>query len=253
MNRLADKVAIITGGNSGVGAEMARLFADEGARVVISARRKDKLDAVADEIRESGGEVLAVACDISKPEDADRLIEETIKEFGQIDILVNNAGVLESGMKPIDKATDEDIQQILDTNLKGTMYVTRAAVRNMDEEGGAIVNIASVAGLFGSGPAVYACAKGGIIALTKHTAFRYCGKNIRANVICPGTIATPMSSGAKADDLDADLMAQMYSHLDLKAGISTSEDIANIALFLASDESRAMTGQVLVADFGASL
>lgn len=253
MNRLADKVAVITGGNSGVGAEMAKLFADEGAKVVISARRMDKLEDVANEIRESGGEVLPVRCDIAKAEDADHLMEGVIREFGQIDILVNNAGILESGMKPIDKADLEDISRILDTNLKGTMYITRAAVRYMEENGGAIVNIASVAGVFGCGPAAYAAAKGGVIALTKHTAFRYCGKGIRANVICPGTIQTPMSANASHDELDPNMMAQMYSHLDLKAGLATSEDIANIALFLASDESRAMTGQVLVADFGSSL
>lgn len=130
MNRLADKVAVITGGNSGVGAEMAKLFADEGAKVVISARRMDKLEDVANEIRESGGEVLPVRCDIAKAEDADHLMEGAIREFGQIDILVNNAGILESGMKPIDKADLEDISRILDTNLKGTMYITRAAVRD---------------------------------------------------------------------------------------------------------------------------
>lgn len=139
MNRLADKVAVITGGNSGVGAEMAKLFADEGAKVVISARRMDKLEDVANEIRESGGEVLPVRCDIAKAEDADHLMEGAIREFGQIDILVNNAGILESGMKPIDKADLEDISRILDTNLKGTMYITRAAVRYMEEIGRAHV------------------------------------------------------------------------------------------------------------------
>lgn len=254
MNRLADKVAVITGGNSGVGAQTAKLFAEEGAKVVISARRKEKLDQVAKEIEEAGGEVLAVSCDIAKVEDANRLIEETIHEFGQIDILVNNAGVLESGMKPIELAADEDIDRIIDTNLKGTMYVTRAAVKEMkDNDAASIVNIASVAGEKGCGPAVYASSKAGIIGLTKHTAFRYAGTGLRANVICPGTIQTPMTSNMDPAELDNEMMRAMATHLDLKAPVASAEDIANIALFLASDESSAMTGQVLVADFGSSL
>lgn len=254
MNRLNDKVAVITGGNSGVGAETARLFADEGAKVVISARRKDKLEEVAAEIAENGGEVLAVACDISKPEDAKRLIEETIREFGQIDILVNNAGILETGLKPIDKAEDEDIERIIDTNLKGTMYVTREAAKEMAENReGSIVMVASVAGEKGCGGAAYASSKAGIIGLTKHTAMRFGGKGIRANAVCPGTILTPMTMGSSADDMDADMMGAMASHIDLRAGTCTPEDVANIVLFLASDESRAMTGQILVSDFGSSL
>lgn len=254
MNRLADKTAVITGGNSGVGAETAKLFADEGAKVVISARRKEKLEQVAKEIEDAGGEVLVVPCDIANVDDANHLIEEAIRHFGQIDILVNNAGTLESGMKPIESATDEDIDRIIDTNLKGTMYVTRAAIKEMkDNDAASIVNIASVAGEKGCGPAAYASAKAGIIGLTKHTAFRYAGTGIRANAVCPGTIATPMTTNMDPAELDNDMMHAMATHLDLKAPVSTAEDIANIALFLASDESKAITGQILVSDFGASL
>lgn len=237
-----------------MGAATAKLFADEGAKVVISARRKNKLDEVAKEITDNGGEVLAVACDISKPEDARHLIEETLKEFGQIDVLVNNAGILEEGLKPIDKATDEDIERIIDTNLKGTMYVTREAAREMAEnQEGSIVTVASVAGEKGCGGAAYSSSKAGLIGLTKHTALRFGGKGIRANVVCPGTIVTPMTMNSKPEEMDPDMMAQMNSHLDLSAGVCMPEDVANIVLFLASDESRALTGQVLVSDFGSSL
>lgn len=254
MNRLIDKVAVITGGNSGVGAATAKLFAEEGAQVVISARRKDKLDEVAREIEESGGEVLAVQCDISKPEDCDALIQAALDNFGRIDILVNNAGMLESGLLPIDKARDEDINAVIDTNLKGTMYMTRAAAREMEPgEAGSIVNIASVAGEKGCGGAAYAASKAGIIGLTKHTAMRFGGKGIRSNAVCPGTIVTPMTMNSDAKDMDPDMMNAMYRHLDLKAGTCMPEDVASIALFLASDESKAMTGQILVSDFGASL
>lgn len=254
MNRLIDKVAVITGGNSGVGAATAKLFAEEGAQVVISARRKDKLDEVAREIEESGGEVLAVQCDISKPEDCDALIQAALDNFGRIDILVNNAGMLESGLLPIDKARDEDINAVIDTNLKGTMYMTRAAAKEMESgEAGSIVNIASVAGEKGCGGAAYAASKAGIIGLTKHTAMRFGGKGIRSNAVCPGTIVTPMTMNSNAKDMDPDMMNAMYRHLDLKAGTCMPEDVASIALFLASDESKAMTGQILVSDFGASL
>lgn len=254
MNRLIDKVAVITGGNSGVGAATAKLFAEEGAQVVISARRKDKLEEVAREIEESGGEVLAVPCDISSPEECDALIQAALDNFGRIDILVNNAGMLESGLLPIDKARDEDINAVIDTNLKGTMYMTRAAAREMESgESGSIVNIASVAGEKGCGGAAYAASKAGIIGLTKHTALRFGGKGIRANAVCPGTIVTPMTMNSDASDMDPDMMNAMYSHLDLKAGTCMPEDVAGIALFLASDESKAMTGQILVSDFGASL
>ncbi len=254
MNRLNDKVAIITGGNSGVGAATAKLFADEGAKVVISARRKDKLEEVAREIEENGGEVLAVSCDISKPEDAANLVSETLKNFGQIDILVNNAGILEEGLKPIDRAIDEDIERIIRTNLEGTMFVTREVTREMAAaKEGTVVNVASVAGEMGCGGAAYAASKGGLIALTKHTALRFSGKGVRANVVCPGTVVTPMTMNQEAKNLDPDMFGAMNSHYDLRAGTCTAEDVANIILFLASDESRAMTGQVLISDFGASL
>lgn len=118
MGRLQDKVAIVTGGNSGVGAATALLFAKEGAKVVISARRKPQLEEVAEKIREAGGEVLPVVCDISKRDDADHLIKQTIETYGKLDILINSAGVLEEGLKPIDRVDDADMDRILDINTK---------------------------------------------------------------------------------------------------------------------------------------
>ena len=121
MGRLQDKVAIITGGNSGVGAAAAILFAKEGAKVVISARRKQQLEEVAEKIREAGGEVLPVVTDISKSEDADNLIASAIDKYGKVDVLINCAGVLEEGLKPIDREVDADMDRIIDINTKGTM------------------------------------------------------------------------------------------------------------------------------------
>ncbi len=254
MGRLQDKVAVITGGNSGVGAATAVLFASEGAKVVISARRKAKLDEVAAQIQAAGGEVLAVATDISKPEDADNLIAKAIEAYGKVDILVNNAGVLEEGLKPIDRVSTEDMDRIIDTNTKGTMYCMRAASSKMAESGsGSIVNVASVAGVMGNGGAAYVASKSAIVGVTRHTALRFAGTGIRCNAVCPGTIVTPMVAAMNPANLDPDMMGQMAKHGDLKIQPCMASDVANIILFLASDESRAITGQAIVSDFGSSL
>ena len=253
MGRLTGKVAVITGGNSGVGAATAKLFAAEGASVVITARRAAALEEIADEIRQAGGEVLALSTDISKPEDPERLMEAAMEKYGKIDILVNNAGILEAGLKPIDRFTDEDLDRIIDTNQKGTMRCIRAAAKRM-QSGASIVNVASVAGEKGCGGAVYVSSKAAVIGVTKHTALRFQNHNIRCNAVCPGNILTPMTTGSAATaELDQDMIGAMATHSNLRTQSCTAEDVANILLFLASDESRAITGQVLVSDFGAML
>lgn len=253
MGRLDGKVAIITGSNSGVGAAAAKLFAKEGAKVVISARRLPQLEAVADEIRAEGGEVLVVQTDVSKVEDAENLVAKTVEKYGKVDILVNNAGVLEAGLKPIDCYEDEDLEWVLGINTKGTLYCTRAAVKEMmKNNAGSIINLDSVAGAFGTGGAAYVTSKAAVIGLTKHTAMRFTGTGIRCNSINPSSIATPMAKTDPAT-LNQDMFGQMRKHMNLGVQICMPEDVANILLFLASDESRAITGQVLVADFGATL
>ena len=252
MDRLKDKVAVITGGNSGVGAATAKLFAAEGATVVITARREAALKQIADEIEQAGGKVLAVSTDISKREDPERLMQTVIDKYGKIDILVNNAGILEEGLKPIDRFTDEDLDRIVETNQKGTMRCMRAASSRMSA-GASIVNVASVAGYAGCGGAAYVSSKAAIIGVTKHTALRFQAQGIRCNAVCPGTIVTPMTSSMKADALDQDMFGAMSTHSNLRTQPCMPEDVANILLFLASDESRAMTGQIMVTDFGASL
>lgn len=254
MGRLDGKVAIITGGNSGVGAATAKLFAKEGATVVISARRQEKLDEVAAEIKAAGGEVMTVATDIASREACDNLIAKTMEAYGKIDVLVNNAGVLEEGLKPIDRATDEDINRIIDTNTKGTIYCMRAASAEMAKVGtGSIVNVASIAGVMGCGGAAYVSSKAAIIGLTRHTGLRFAGTGIRCNAVCPGTIVTPMTMTIDNTKLDPDMIGQMSKHADLGVQPCMAEDVANILLFLASDESRAITGQALQTDFGSTL
>lgn len=254
MNRLDGKVAIVTGGNSGVGKATALLFAKEGAKVVISARRQAQLDEVAAQIKAAGGEVTTVVTDISKPEDAKNLIAKTLEAYGKVDILVNNAGVLEEGLKPIDRVLDEDMDRIIDTNTKGTMYCMREASAEMAKAGsGSIVNVASVAGVEGCGGAAYVASKSAVIGVTKHTALRFAGKGVRCNAICPGTIVTPMVADMRPDNLDPDMFGAMAAHADLRVQPCMPEDVANIILFFASDESRAITGQIIVSDFGSTL
>ncbi len=254
MNRLQGKVAIITGGNSGVGAATAQKFAAEGAKVVITARREAPLLEVAQKIREAGGEVLPVVSDISKAEDAKKVLDATLEAFGKVDILINNAGVLDEGLKAIDSFTDEDMNRVIDINTKGTMCMMREISSEMAKTGyGSIVNIASVAGVMGCGGAAYVASKAAIVGLTRHTALRFVGTNVRCNAICPGTIVTPMVAGMNPANLDMNIFGQMMKHNDLKVQPCLPEDLANMLLFFASDESRAITGQTIVTDFGSTL
>ncbi len=254
MKRLQDKVAIITGGNSGVGAATAELFAKEGAKVVISARRQAQLEEVAAKIEAQGGEVISVVSDISKAEDAKALVEAVMAKYGRIDVLINNAGVLDSGLKAIDKFTDDDMNRVIDINTKGTMCMLREVTAEMAKTGkGSIVNVASVAGVMGCGGAAYVASKAAIVGVTRHTAMRFAGTGVRCNAVCPGNIATPMVAGMKPENMDMDIFGQMMKHNDLKVGICMPEDVANILLFFASDESKAITGQAIVSDFGSTL
>ncbi len=254
MGRLEGKVAIITGGNSGVGAATAELFAKEGAKVVITARRLPQLEEVAEKIRAIGGEVLVVQADVSKAEDAENVVVKTVETFGKVDVLVNNAGVLEAGLKPIDTCTDEDLEWVLGINTKGCLYCTRAAVKEMMKNNvGSIINLDSVAGAFGTGGASYVTSKAAVIGLTKHTALRFTGTGIRCNSVNPSTIVTPMTMTTDPKSLDPNMMGQMQKHMNLTVQPCMPIDVANILLFLASDESRAITGQVIVSDFGATL
>ena len=254
MSRLEGKIAIITGGNSGLGSTTAQLFAKEGACVVITARREAQLLEVAEKIRKSGGEVLPVVADISRKGDADMVVAKTIEAYGKVDILVNCAGVLEAGLKPIDRFTDDDLDRIVDINQKGTMYCIRAAAKEMSKTGyGSIVNVASIAGVMGCGGAAYVSSKAAVVGITRHTGLRFAVTNIRCNAVCPGTIVTPMVATTDPATLDPDMMGQMAKHSDLKVRPCMPEDVANIILFLASDESAAITGQALHTDFGSTL
>ena len=254
MGRLDGKVAIITGGNSGVGAATAALFAREGAKVVITARRVPQLEEIAAGIRAEGGEVLPISCDVSDVSQVEDMVAKVVAAYGKIDVLVNNAGVLEAGLKPIDCFEEADLDMVFAVNTKGCLYCTRAVVREMmKQNAGSIINLDSVAGAFGTGGAAYVTSKAAVIGLTKHTAMRFTGTGIRCNSVNPSTIITPMTMTTDPASLNPDMMGQMKKHMNLTVPPCMPIDVANVLLFLASDESRAVTGQVLVTDFGATL
>ena len=254
MGRLDGKVCIITGSNSGVGAAAAELFAKEGAKVVITARRQDKLDEEANKIRSMGGTVLAVKCDVSNEEEVIALVKKVVEQFGTVDVLLNNVGVLEAGLKPIDRCLAEDVDRVFSINTKGTSFCSRECAKIMAEKGtGSIINLDSVAGHFGCGGAAYVTSKAAVIGLTKHTALRFAGKGIRCNSVCPSTIVTPMTMTTDPKTLDVDMMTQMSKHADLRVQPCMPDDVARVCLFLASDDSRPITGQVIVCDYGSTL
>ena len=254
MGRLDGKVCIITGGNSGVGACTAELFAKEGAKVVITARREAQLKEVADKIKNEGGEVLAISTDVSDVNQVKSRVAKVLETYGKIDVLVNNAGVLEAGLKPIDRCLDEDVDRALNVNTKGTIYCTREVLQYREKNGhGSIINLDSVAGHCGCGGAAYVSSKAAVIGLTKHTALRFAGKGIRCNSVCPSTIVTPRTRNINPASLDPDRMGQRAKHADLRVQPCMPIDVANILLFLASDESKAITGQVIVSDYGSTL
>lgn len=254
MGRLEGKVIVITGANSGIGEVAASMMANEGAKVIIAARRADKLNAVAEKINADGGVCISVPVDISNADSCKALIQSAIENFGKLDVLVNNAGVLEAGLKPIDKFTEEDLDRALNINTKGTMYCMRAAVKEMlPNKNGSIINVASIAGVMGCGGASYVASKAALLGVARHTALRFASFGIRCNSICPGSVVTPMTMTTDPKTLDQDLLGEMQKHCDLTVPVCMPEDVANIILFLASEESRALTGQVMTPDFGSNL
>jgi len=247
--RLENKVALISGGARGMGAAEARMFAKEGAKVVIG----DVLDAegtrVAAEIAESGGDALFVHLDVTHEEDWRSAIGAATSSFGKLDILVNNAGIWRRGR--VEDTTVEDWDMILDVNAKGVFLGTKLAIPEMRKAGGgSIINISSTAGLVG-GPrsSAYTASKGAVRLFTKATAVQYSQEGIRANSIHPGPIDTPMIQQVWHGEEQSREAALARTPL---GRIGTPEDIAYGVLFLASDESSFMTGSELVIDGGST-
>ena len=253
--KLEGKSVIITGGNSGVGKATAKLFAAQGAKLVIAARRAELLYEAAEEIKAAGGTVIAVPADVSKADEAQKVVDACVDAYGGIDVLVNSHGVqTQKNITFLDRCDDDTWEYVMDNNARGVFNMLRAALKKMLDNGGVIVNIASAAGVNGGGDGVYVASKGAVISMTKHVALAYAGKKIRCNAICPGSILTPMTEpNLRGEGLDFELIAEMNKHTEPSLGAATAEDIAENCLFFASDDAKNITGQVIVEDFGSSL
>ena len=245
--KLKDKITIVTGASSGMGKEIARLYLAEGAVVYGIDLNKERLDVATKEF--SNADFQPLVADISHVEVVENILEQIIKSAGRIDVLVNNAGIMDD-MLPVGEVSDQLWNKVLAVNLNGPMYLTRKAVKQMLEQGGGnIINIASIGGLYGSrAGAAYTVSKHGLIGLTKNTAFMYALKGIRCNAICPGAVATNIGETMRSPSQFG--LERAMSGMVTNPKTGEAVDIASIALFLASEDSKMINGATLVADFG---
>lgn len=247
MNRLEGKVAVVTGGNAGIGEAIAKRFTDEGASVVITGRRQAELDRVASVIRLHKGKVLGVAGSVTDEVHAQEVTRRTLDTFGKIDILINNAGIGEFG-KRLHETDDATWARVLDINLTGVFRMTRSVLPQMMKQGrGAIINISSVASLVGlAGLAAYSASKGALDALTRALAIEYAKDGIRCTVVNPGLINTPMAAPLMANP---EMLQPILAQYAIRRP-GTPEEVASMVLYLASDEAAWVTGATFPIDGG---
>jgi len=242
---LTGKVALVTGASRGIGKACALHLAELGAKVVVNyARSSVQADEVVSRIKEMGGEAIAIQADVTKQSEVESLVKETIKSFGGIDILVNNAGITRDTL--LIRMKEDDWDQVIDTNLKSVFLVTKAVAKHMmKKRQGRIINISSVIGVVGNaGQANYAASKAGIIGFSKSIAKELASRNILVNMIAPGFIETDMT-----EVLSDEIKEGILSNIPL-GRFGQTEDIARLAAFLASEENRYITGQVIHVDGG---
>jgi dihydroanticapsin dehydrogenase len=247
--RIAGKVCVVTGAGSGIGRATAIRLAEEGGSVLCADVNADSAAATAEVITADGGVASSLSADVADPRAVDAMIASAVERYGPLDVLVNNAGVNLPGV--LHEVSDEVIDRTLAVNVKGQIYGCRAAIPHMLDRGGSIINISSVNGIV-SEPyhAVYSASKGASVMLTKGVALDYAKRGIRCNVICPGWVDTPINY-AHAEMLGG--LQKVYDTIDSFQPIGRPgepREIANVVLFLASDESSLMTGSVVVVDGG---
>ncbi|UCH00375.1 MAG: glucose 1-dehydrogenase [Deltaproteobacteria bacterium] len=245
--RLKGKIALITGSSRGVGRAVALSFAKEGAKVMVNYTSNERAaNEVAEAINQLGSQAIVVRADVAKREEADSLVQAAINEFGRLDILVNNAGSTRPAMML--KMTEEQWDEVVDIHLKGAFLCSQAAGRQMKEQNsGRIINVTSVAGLVGTvGQINYSAAKGGIISMTKSIARELARYNVCANVISIGILAMGMSEKITTDEK----FKEVYMNRILLKRFGTPDDVSPAFVFLASDESSYITGQILCVDGG---
>jgi len=245
--RLKDKVAIVTGSGRGIGEAIVLRFAGEGAKIIVNDVNEKDATAVVEKIKAKGGQALAVTGSVAVREVVQSLVDTAVKEFGTLDIMVNNAGITRDTI--LHKMTDDQWNSVIDVNLKGVFLGIQCAERVMREKGyGKIINVSSVSALGNAGQINYSASKAGVIGMTKTAAKELGVKGVNVNAIAPGMIWTDMMKS-----MPPDAIKQMEDFLPFLVPLNRKgqpEDIANLALFLASDESSFITGQVIFCDGG---
>lgn len=241
MGKLDGKVAVVTGASKGIGASIAEHLAKDGASVVVNyASSKTGGDAVVKRITDAGGRAIAVGANVSKPEEIDALISETIKAYGKIDILVNNAGVYE--FSPLEAITPEHFHRHFDLNVLGLLLTTQAAVKHFNPEGGAVINISSVVGKSAvPNGSVYSATKGAVDAITLSLARELGPKNIRVNSVSPGLVETEGTAGFLGTDFEKTIVSQTPS-----GRIGQPDDIGKVVSFFASNDAAWINGEALL-------
>jgi len=244
---LKNKVALITGGTSGIGEATAKLFAESGAKVVIAGRRDAEGKAVVDEIRKSGGEAMFVKTDVSKAAEVQSLVQKTVEKYGRLDTAFNNAGI-EGNWMPLVDLPEEEFERVIDINLKGVFLCLKYEIPQMLKTGGGtIVNMSSVAGLMGTpGAAPYGASKHGVIALTRTAALEHAKQKIRVNAVCPAVIESPMENRLFGAPDVQKVMISMHPI----GRVGKAREVAEAVLWLASDKSSFMTGHYITLDGG---
>lgn len=244
---LTGKVALVTGASKGIGRAISEMYAEAGAKVIVSSRKQEAVEAVVQEIKSKGQDAYAVACNVGDANDIKRLVDETIKQYGTIDILVNNAAANPS-FGPVIETSDAAFDKIMHVNVKGPFELSKLVYPIMKaKKSGSVINISSIGGLKPeAGLGIYSMSKAALISLSKVMAKEWGDDNIRVNVICPGLIKTKFSEALWSNEK---IMSVMMKMLALKR-VGTSEEIAALALYLASDASGYSTGAVFTADGG---
>ena len=247
--KLQNKVAIVTGAGSGMGKAIAALYAQEGAKVVVSDINEEAAQAVVQEIEATGGEAFVLLANVAKEEDVQQLIDQTVSKYGTVDILVNNAGIMD-GMEPAADISDERWEKVFAVNTTSVMRTTRKVLPIfLEKQQGVIVNIASAGGLHGGrAGAAYTASKHAVVGFTKNTGYMYAEQGIRCNAIAPGAVATNI--GASMTGINPFGAGRQQQGMAINPRVGTSEEIAKVALFLGSDESSFVNGTVITADAG---
>ena len=246
--RLQNKAIVVTGASSGMGKAIVELFVKEGASVIAVARRADRLAALAESLAGEPGKMIPYAGDVSKKEVCEGMIDECIKQFGKLDVLVNNAGIMDN-MAAAASFSDEKYESVMAVNVYGPLAAMRKAVNVfLAQGGGNIITVSSFGAQHQAAGVVYGASKAAINAIARHTAFVYAKEGIRSNVIAPGGINTEISTSMGMPDMDG--YGRVQSIIALNPATGEGTDIANAALFLASDESSFVNGQIIGVDGG---